>query len=150
MPARSSRHSSGRRTPRAARSSSTARWWSDCTPIWPGAPSPSRTRSRRWGISAPTTVGIAFFRHCEEQSDEAIHLPSLLDGLLRFARNDGIRRTKPLRRPGIQAAGNRRPVAAALRRNMQPDNFGIADQRRKILRLEEAFWFGMHGIKRFL
>ena len=47
-PARSSRRSNSRKTPRAARSSSTARWWSGCTPRWPGAPSRLRTRSRRW------------------------------------------------------------------------------------------------------
>jgi hypothetical protein len=29
-------------------------------------------------------------RHCEEQSDEAIQLPSKQTGLLRFARNDDI------------------------------------------------------------
>jgi hypothetical protein len=39
-----------------------------------------------------------------------------------------LRRTKPPRRPGIQAAGNRRLVAAAFRRNVQPDNIGVADQ----------------------
>ena len=33
----------------AARSRSTARWWSGCTPTWRGAPSRSPMRSRRWG-----------------------------------------------------------------------------------------------------
>src|ERR1700687_5978578 len=47
MPAGSSRHSSGRRTPSAAQSSSTVRWWSGCTPIWPSARLRSRTQSRR-------------------------------------------------------------------------------------------------------
>jgi hypothetical protein len=37
-------------------------------------------------------------------------------------------RTKPLRRPCIEAAGNRLLVAAAFWRNVQPDNVGIADQ----------------------
>ena len=36
-PARSSRHSSGPRMPRAAPSRLTARWWSGCMPIWRGA-----------------------------------------------------------------------------------------------------------------
>ena len=44
---------------------------------------------------------------------------------------------KPLRRPGIEAAGNRALVAAALGRDVQPDDVGIADQRGKIRRFEE-------------
>ncbi len=49
VPARSSPRSNGRRTSRAARSSSTGKWWSGCTPIWPGARlrSPTRSRPRR-------------------------------------------------------------------------------------------------------
>ena len=47
-PERSSRRSSCRRTSRAARSGSTAPWWSACTPTWRGARSRSRTRLRRW------------------------------------------------------------------------------------------------------
>ena len=37
-----------RKTPRAARFSSMAVWWSDCTPTWRGARSQSLMRSRRW------------------------------------------------------------------------------------------------------
>ena len=51
----------------------------------------SRRRSstaRRWKRGAWDIV--ASCRHCEERSDEAIQLPALLHGLLRFARNDGI------------------------------------------------------------
>jgi hypothetical protein len=44
VPARSSPRSNGRRTPRAARSSLTGKWWSGCTPIWPAAPLQSPTR----------------------------------------------------------------------------------------------------------
>ena len=35
-------------------------------------------------------IAKSYPRHCEERSDEAIHLsPALTFGLLRFARNDG-------------------------------------------------------------
>ena len=45
--ARSSRRSNCRRMSRAARSSSTAQWWSGCMPRWRSARSRSRMRSRR-------------------------------------------------------------------------------------------------------
>src|SRR5579863_173791 len=55
---------------------------------------------------------------------------------------------EPLRRPGVQAAWHRLLVAPALWRDVKSDNAGIADQRRKIPRLEEKFWLGVHGIER--
>jgi len=63
-------------------------------------------------------------RSCAVSNHEIRHSLSLET---RFALL-GMRSPKPRRRPGIQAAGNGGLIAAAFRRNVQPDNFGIADQ----------------------
>ena len=71
-----------RRSPRPRRPRSII-----CCRAWRGsiaAPICSRNRARR--VDADTQ--IVCNRHCEERSDEAIQLYLLIDGLLRFARND--------------------------------------------------------------
>ena len=134
--ARSSRRSSGRKTPRAARSSSTAAWWSGCTPRWRGARSRSRTRSRRWGIDC-SRGSPALLATCEEQGRGQ-------DQHLRCA-SESLSAAHAYRLPGIGLL-----AAAAFRRNMKPDDLGIIDQRRKIRRLEKQFRLGMHRVERFL
>src|ERR1700733_2049896 len=71
----------------------------------------------------------------------------LRDATLRLLR---MRSTKFFRRPGMQAARHRLLVAAALWRDVKSNDVGIADQRRKIPRLEEQFGFGVYGIERLL
>ena len=51
-------------------------------------------------------LAIHGHRHCEEQSDEAIHLSVMpRDGLLRFARNDGERPEPPVTRSSAPLPG---------------------------------------------
>src|SRR5882757_4132535 len=61
----------------------------------------------RLSMSRTTLVIETFRRHCEERSDEAIHsFFARRDGLLRSARNDGVRSCSlaalPLFHPGIE------------------------------------------------
>lgn len=65
----------------------------------------------------------------------------------RSSRRSGARRSKSLRRPGIQAAVNRRLTTAAFWRDVQPDDIGVGEQAREIRRFEKQFWFGMHRVK---
>src|ERR1700730_8649073 len=60
------------------------------------------------------------------------------------------RSTESFRRPRIQTTRNRRLIAPALRRNVQPDDVGIADQFRKIRPLKKPLRVCMNRIKRFL
>src|SRR5260370_12204493 len=60
---------------------------------------------------------------------------------------DGLSRPKFLRRPGIEAAGNRLLAAAAFRRDVQADGAGVGEQLGKIRRLEKAARFGMNRIE---
>src|SRR6516225_5343419 len=52
-----------------------------------------------------------------------------------------------LNRPGVKAAGNGGLMAARLGRDMQADDSGIVNQRRKIPRFEEELRLGMNGVK---
>src|SRR5260370_18092146 len=60
---------------------------------------------------------------------------------------DGLSGPKFLRRPGIEAAGNRLLAAAAFRRDVQADGAGVGEQLGKIRRLEKAARFGMNRIE---
>jgi len=54
---------------------------------------------------------------------------------------------EPFRRSGIQAAGNGLLAAADFWRNLQPDDLGIGEQRRKIRPLEKQCRLGMDRIE---
>src|SRR4051812_29347309 len=57
-------------------------------------------------------------------------------------------RPKPLRCPRIEAAGYRRLAAAALWRDVQPDDRGVGEQAGIVGRLEKPFRLGMDGVER--
>src|SRR5579872_574425 len=71
------------------------------------------------------------------------------DGLLRFARNDGVG-AKPIRGPSVQAARNWLLIAAALGRDVKACYVGIGDHGRKIPWLKKQLWLGMNRVERFL
>src|SRR5581483_12315496 len=56
-------------------------------------------------------------------------------------------RTKPLRRPSVQASRHRRLVTAVLWRNVKADDGGIGNQGREIAWLEKQPWFGVHSVE---
>src|ERR1700733_7237998 len=160
--------------PRAALSRLRARWWSGCMPIWRAARSRSRIRSKRWRISAFTLSPCG--RGCVASLDArrvrgGVPYPSSGTDFAYPMRSIGVPRTtaaatyghllpqgekeekispraKLFRCPGVQAARHRLLVAAALWRDVKSDNAGIADQCRKIPRLEEKFLLGVYGIVR--